>query len=115
MLVNIGMHQHIHILFETLGGRKGCAKITSSFNVIKPGNESTWTGYYEEIPHIKKLQDMISRTNADVNLPDSHRDSTIEDHKLQNHSKKRETFGYPRMKGVNSCGPVLNMAYQSHM
>ena len=55
MIVNIGMHQYIHLLFETSGGRKGCAKITSSFNAIKPGNASTWTDYYEEILHIKEL------------------------------------------------------------
>ena len=55
----------------------------------------------------------MSRVSVQVSLPYSHHDSTIDDDKLQNHSKNLEKIGCSRMKGLKSCGPVLSMKSQS--
>ena len=55
MLVIIDTCLRVHLLFQKLVGQKGCAKITSSFNVVKQPNGSTQKCHYENITRIKEL------------------------------------------------------------
>ena len=112
MLVNNDIYPHINLLFQKLGGQKSYVKFISSFNVIKQPNVSTWKCHYDEITHIKELQDIVSRVNLEVTFPDGHHDSTIDGDKLWNRSMDWETIGYTRMKGIKSYGPVLNIVCQ---
>ena len=87
MLANNDIYPPINLSFQKLDGEKSYAKITSSFNVIKQQNLSTWKCNYDGIINIKEFQGMISRVNVEVTFPDDHCDTTIDDNKLQNRSK----------------------------
>ena len=110
---NMDIYPHINMLFKKMGGSLGFSKVSTSFKVIKESTAATWKGHYDEVAHIKEMQDMISRVNAEVTFPEGLRDSTIDDDKMKNRSKDWDTLGYPRKKGSKSYGPVLNLCCQS--
>ena len=84
---NTDIYPHINTLLKKMGGRLGYQKVSTSFKVVKESIATTWKSHYDEVAHIKELQDMISRVNAEVTFPEGLRDSTIDDDKMKNRSK----------------------------
>ena len=73
----------------------------------------SWDGHYDKSGLIEEIEKLLSKTSSTLINHKSIRDVLIDDDKLRFCSRLWNEVGYPRKKGLESFGPVLNILCQS--